>query len=99
MSRRVCPNEPNENCKYYDLPPCVPGAESGCYGDRHHQAFPRTAYKTKLEKQFRVASAIFICRAEHDVLHTFPAPEKPTMDVMRQYLGQLASEGLENGTE
>lgn len=92
--RKPC-EKANPNCKYYDMPSCVSGTESGCYGDIHHEAFPRTAYKTKLEKEFRNASKVFICRAEHDEQHSFPAPEKPTPEYMRQYLGQLASQPIE----
>jgi hypothetical protein len=79
MERVPC--EPNPNCKFYK--------SGSCYKNRHHLYYPRSDYRTPLEKQFRSASEhiVTLCRSQHEQLHlkTKP-PEKPSPDTMREVL-------------
>lgn len=78
--RSTCENA-NPECKYAPR----------CYSDEHHLAWPRSDYRTKVERDFRNLSInkVQICRAEHDELHLEEPPTKPTRDEM---LGALALE-------
>lgn len=70
-------NCPSEECKFYPH----------CYRDRHHEAYPRADYKTKLEKDYRSRTVVFICRALHEEIHaTQLPPPKPSIEEMREVL-------------
>lgn len=80
--REHIPCDPERVCKLRET--------IGCYEDLHHEAWPRRAYRTKLERDFRndVLNKVIICRAEHDDIHaTTPPPQKPTVKQMREFLG------------
>ncbi len=80
MSRHPCPNA-NEDCPLYN-------SESGCYADIHHEYWPRSNYRTSLEKRFRQHFTELICREVHDELHSLPPPNKPSVEQMRIALEQ-----------
>ena len=54
-----------------DATPCKYREEDECFEDLHHEAFPKSAYRTALEKQFRnhVMNKVLMCRAVHDDIH------------------------------
>lgn len=70
----VCPER--KDCPYY---------ERGCKEDTHHLFYPKSAYRTPIERVFRglPENQVEICRAEHDEIHaTEPEPVKPSLEVM-----------------
>jgi len=87
----VCPIG-NASCRYFDMP-------GGCRTDTHHIYWPRAAYLTQVEKQFRRLPENVvegICRAVHDEIHaTRPAPQKPSRDFMISRIN--AAKELRNG--
>jgi len=67
----------NPDCKYYP----------NCYSDTHHLAFPRCNFRSKLERAYRNASRVQLCRREHDEVHANWCgryPKKPTAQEMRK---------------
>lgn len=84
MARRPCPN-PSEDCKYFNKP-------GGCFADQHHPDFPKSDYRTSLEKRYRMARAFHLCRFLHELIHLEPQPEKPTVVEMREHLARLVLE-------
>lgn len=65
--------------------PDCPNFTSGCFEDTHHAYWPKTEYRTKLERTFRnlEVNKEEMCRAQHAELHaTEQPPEKPTWDFM-----------------
>lgn len=66
-----------------------------CYSDTHHLFYPRSEYRTKLEKDFRNLdeNKVVICRFEHDQIHaSLEVPEKPTREVMVQIIQSARNE-------
>lgn len=78
MSMHPCPNK-HEGCPLYN-------SASGCYADLHHQYWPKSEYRTDLEKRFRNAFVELMCRSEHNEIHHHRKPEKPSVYEMRQIL-------------
>lgn len=75
------PCNPNTPCKYRE--------EDECFEDIHHEAYPKSAYRTALEKRFRnnVLNKVLICRAVHDDEHAQGLiPKKPSPEDMRRFL-------------
>lgn len=80
--REYIPCDPERACALRDT--------IGCSEDLHHEAWPRRAYRTRLERDFRnnVLNKVIICRDLHNETHaTTPPPEKPTVKQMREFLG------------
>jgi hypothetical protein len=53
--------------------------------DLHHKFWPRSEYKTGVEKAFRQLgeNVVQICRAEHDLEHAVSdPPDKPDREIM-----------------
>ena len=60
--------------------------------DRHHLYWPRSAYRTAVEKRFRelAVNKIVICRLAHNEHHATTAPpEKPTREQMLVAIDKL----------
>lgn len=77
------PCDPNRECKLRDT--------IGCFEDLHHEAWPRGAYRTKLEREFRnnVLNKVIICRDLHNDAHaTQNPPQKPTVNEMKEFLAR-----------
>ena len=77
MERKPC--NPTPECR-------VLKSEGGCREDVHHLYYPRRAYKTKLERQFRNLdeNKILVCRALHNHIHaTQEPPGRPSIDYMQ----------------
>lgn len=75
------PCNPNIPCKYRE--------EDECFEDLHHEAYPKSAYRTALEKRFRnhVLNKVFTCRAIHDDMHAQNLPpQKPDAATMRKFM-------------
>lgn len=73
----VCPC-PLRGCKYN--PP---------FSSRHHRYWPRTWYKTPLEKRFRQHPDNIVngmCRCMHDLEHCKKPPKKPSRAFMQRFL-------------
>ena len=53
-----------QNCRVFE-------AEGECYQDVHHEYWPRSEYRTPVERQFRglEVNQQFICRALHNAIH------------------------------
>lgn len=69
--------------------PCRLRADGLCREDIHHEAYPRTDYRTTLEKKFRnyVLNKVLICRALHDDEHAQHIPPvKPSVASMKRSL-------------
>lgn len=58
--------------------PCKYREEGRCFEDIHHEAYPKSEYRTALEKKFRnhVMNKVLICRALHDDGHAQNLPPK-----------------------
>lgn len=57
------------------------------HSDVHHEYYPSSAYKTKLEKEFRELpiNKEQICRCLHNAIHALEEPpKKPSVQEMRQ---------------
>lgn len=67
---------------YWDCPHLT--TKRGCHEDIHHQYYPKSAYRTSLEKKFRdhVLNKTLMCRRLHDEEHEKPTPEKPSRSEM-----------------
>lgn len=77
MERIPCQNQ--DVCRLRDTP-------RGCFEDVHHLFFPRRAYTTPTEKQFRELdeNKVQICRALHDEEHAlWEIPDKPDFQLMK----------------
>lgn len=75
------PCSPNIPCKYRE--------EDECFEDLHHEAYPKSDYRTGLEKRFRnhVMNKVIMCRAMHDEEHAQRLiPKKGTPAEMRQLM-------------
>lgn len=60
--------------------PCRYREEDACFEDIHHEAYPKSLYRTALEKKFRnhVMNKVMTCRALHDDDHAQQfIPQKP----------------------
>lgn len=70
-----------------------PHLERGCFEDIHHEYHPKSAYRTKLEKQFRdhILNKTVICRRRHDDQHKNPPPKKPSVEQMRRLINDNQS--------
>lgn len=74
MAAEQCPH-PSPDCPF-DTP----------FADDHHQIWPACEYTTPLEKRYRgleINIVRGVCRCLHNLAHTFPPPEKPSVDEMR----------------
>lgn len=74
--REDCPIA-NENCKYHPR----------CFSDIDHYWYPKTDYKTAIEKEFRELPEFKrqICREQHDERHRLETPPpKPDLTFMRE---------------
>jgi hypothetical protein len=69
---------PHTTCKWHGLK------------DRHHKYWPRTWYKTPLERDFRgdPRNITVICRCAHDLEHLKKPPKKPSIAEMKRFLGR-----------
>jgi hypothetical protein len=81
--------------EHYDYIPCNPDIpckyreEDECFEDLHHEAYPKSAYRTELEKKFRnnILNKVMMCRAIHDEEHAQQLPpKKPSVPEMRKFL-------------
>lgn len=78
--------------------PCSPEQQLACplkkhFQDTHHTYFPRAAYRTAVEKQFRElpVNKETLCRNEHNERHySDPIPEKPDRNEMLQAIADWA---------
>lgn len=79
----------------YDRIPCSPDIpcryreEDECFEDLHHEAYPKSAYRTELEKKFRnhVMNKVIMCRAMHDEEHAqWLIPKKASPEEMRRLI-------------
>ena len=69
--------------------PCRYREEDECFEDLHHEAWPKSEYRTKLEKKFRnhVMNKTVMCRAMHDDEHAQGLPpRKGTPQEMRRLM-------------
>lgn len=88
-----CPFE-SPSCKYFD--------GVGCFTDRHHVFYPRTDYRSPVEKSFRnlPENVVDLPRCEHDELHaTEEPPLKPSLEVMREAVNASRLQRLEREYE
>ena len=79
MERIPC--DPNTPCKLRDT--------IGCFEDIHHKAYPKSEYRTALEKKFRnhIMNKVLMCRQIHNDIHAQNLPpKKPTPEEMRRLL-------------
>ena len=59
--------------------------DPACFVDRHHQMWPRRAYKTPLEREFRGLFIERMWRCQHNRIHrTTKPPRKPSRRVMER---------------
>jgi hypothetical protein len=80
--------EQNQGCPF--LP-------NGCFSDVHHLYYPRKAYRTSVERQFRnlPENKEQICAWLHVLEHLDNAPpEKPSRDEMLQAIAEAAVQPL-----
>lgn len=80
MPTRPCPLS-NESCRYFPE----------CYEDIHHPDWPKSLYRSRLERRYRAERAVgnYLCRNEHDLLHLLEEPpDKPSGPEMKEYLGE-----------
>ena len=55
-----------------------------CFQDSHHRFWPRKAYVTRLEREFRGMFQVKLWRCQHMQIHrTTPPPPKPHPVVMQ----------------
>ena len=69
--------------------PCRYREEDECFEDIHHEAYPKSEYRTALEKKFRnhVMNKVLTCRALHDDEHAQQLPpKKGTPQEMRRLM-------------
>lgn len=69
--------------------PCKYREEDECFEDIHHEAHPKSAYRTQLEKKFRehAMNKVLTCRAVHDDEHAQRLPPiKPTVIEIKEFL-------------
>lgn len=69
--------------------PCKLRDIGGCFEDIHHEAHPRSEYRTALEKRFRehVMNKVLMCRAIHNDIHANNlVPVKPNPQEMRKLI-------------
>ena len=85
--------------------PCDPNAECklrytiGCFEDLHHEAYPKSAYRTKLEKKFRqhVMNKVVICRNLHNDGHAQNLPpKKPSPGEMKKLMEEYDEQRFGN---
>lgn len=64
MEKFPCSPEDRENCRVFER-------EGECYEDVHHKYWPKSRYKTKVEREFRGLdeNKILACRALHNEIH------------------------------
>ena len=65
------------------------------FTDRHHLFYPRSAYRTPIEKAFRdlPENKVDICRCLHNYLHrTEPIPKKPSREEMLEAIRRNVGE-------
>lgn len=84
--------------------PCEPGFDCPikdkveCFEDIHHEYWPKSKYKTKVEKTFRELDdhKKLMCRGKHNDIHAeSPEPEKPNRDEMLEKIKRsLGSKAL-----
>lgn len=75
------PCNPDTPCKLREL--------EQCREDLHHEAYPKSAYRTALEKKFRnhVMNKVVMCRAMHDEEHAqWLVPKKPSPEEMKRLM-------------
>jgi len=82
--RHECPNQTADSCPYYP----------DGYTDTHHTFYPRSDYKTRLERKLRRTFTEVLCRCDHETVHRLPTPEKPTPNEILLKLGRLGVEEL-----
>lgn len=64
---------PNPDCPFY----------GNCFEDTHHLYYPKSDYRTKVERTFRSIHKVEMCRWAHVELHaTQEPPEKPEYEEM-----------------
>lgn len=77
--------------------PCKYREQDECFEDIHHEAFPKSAYRSALERQFRnhLMNKVLICRAIHDEIHAQRLiPRKGSREEM-----QLLMEGFKKSVQ
>lgn len=83
--------------EHYDYIPCSPvipckyREREGCFEDLHHEAHPKSDYRTELEKKFRnwIMNKVVMCRQMHDEEHAQGLiPRKPTHEEIKTFLGE-----------
>lgn len=60
--------------------------QRGCFEDVHHKFWPRRAYRSTVEKEFRELdeNKVKLCRDLHDAEHAlWEIPDKPDIRLMR----------------
>lgn len=85
MERKPC--VPSWDCPYLD---------KGCFEDIDHKYFPKRAYKTEVEREFRELdeNKTKVCRRLHDQRHaTERIPEKPDLDFMKRAIRRARQRG------
>lgn len=80
---------------------CTPEQMEVCplrrhFSDLHHTYYPRSEYRTKVEKEFRELpeNKVQLCRNEHQEIHaTEPDPVKPSREYMIAAIAGLVVAG------
>lgn len=74
-----CPRTPEEQrgCPFAD--------KAGCFSNEHHTKWPKSRYRTPLERAYRELEEhrIQMCQWDHQLLHQIETPpSKPTISEM-----------------
>ena len=84
MEHFPCTPEQRANCPVLE-------AEGDCYEDVHHEYWPKSQYRTKIEREFRSLdeNKILACRALHNEIHARRrASEKPSRNEMLRIINE-----------
>ena len=88
MERFPCSPEDRENCRVF-------GLEGRCYEDVHHEYWPKSEYKTRIEREFRLLdeNKILVCRALHNEIHARRRQsEKPSRNEMLRIINEARND-------
>jgi hypothetical protein len=91
--REYFPCNPEIPCRYRE--------EDECFEDIHHEAYPKSEYRTALEKRFRnhVMNKVLTCRALHDDEHAQNLPpRKATPKEMQSLMDEYDKETKKDPT-
>lgn len=86
-AHETIPCNPETPCKLRDT--------TGCFMDRHHEAYPKSEYRTKVEKKFRnhIMNKVVECRTIHNEEHAQNLPpKKPSREEMIRLMKEYDDE-------